>query len=315
MSKSTKKRPAWLAEGQAREKGGRADPDADTGEIPAVERAAGEKDTATQVLDPPARDTGGASPGGTAGADDAPAARPAPPSDKPSGLRTIREALGALPQRTRRWLLLAGMVVVVVLVLFSGYRLLIEGPSEGQGATTGTSGAASGAPADPALRASGVQDTGAVFGALKAEDGSASLEGAGLSWQGEVEEGETGRTITLKGPTAVQIREGFEMPASSITSGVYAVAQGGAQGGAGGEVLHVTFHTFEADDTEVTQASIFAVREDSLEFSGYYRDERQDGSEKVVRTYMPPGGGNYRVSFEAPPGTPIPLLVGFGGTS
>jgi hypothetical protein len=65
----------------------------------------------------------------------------------------------------------------------------------------------------------------------------------------------------------------------------------------------------------VTQGSIFAVEDDRLDFTGYYRDERERGGEKVVRTYMPPGGENYRVSFEAPEGTPVPLLVGFRGVS
>jgi len=156
---------------------------------------------------------------------------------------------------------------------------------------------------------SGIEDTGVVFGGLKTEDGVAILEGAGLRWEGEVEAGESGETITLEGATAAQIRRGFEMPHSSIQSGVFAVAQ------EGGEVLHVTFHTFDAAGTEVTQGSIFAVEDDRLDFTGYYRDERERGGEKVVRTYMPPGGENYRVSFEAPEGTPVPLLVGFRGVS
>ena len=99
------------------------------------------------------------------------------------------------------------------------------------------------------------------------------------------------------------------MPHSSIQSGVFAVAQ------ESGAVLHVTFHTLDAAGTEVTQGSIFAVEDDRLDFAGYYRDERERGGEKVVRTYMPPGGENYRVSFEAPEGTPVPLLVGFRGVS
>jgi len=156
---------------------------------------------------------------------------------------------------------------------------------------------------------SGIEDTGVVFGGLKTEDGVARLEGAGLKWEGEVEAGDAGETITLKGPTAAQVRRGFEMPRSSIQSGVFAVAQ------EDGVILHVAFHTFEAAGTEVTQGSIFAVEDDRLDFTGYYRDERQRGSEKVVRTYMPPSGENYRVSFEVPKGTPVPLLVGFRGVS
>jgi hypothetical protein len=171
-----------------------------------------------------------------------------------------------------------------------------------------------GVPQDESARysdatSSGVKGTGIVFGGLKTEDGAATLEGAGLKWEGEVETGESGETITLEGPTAAQIRRGFEMPHSSIQSGVFAVAH------EGGEVLHVTFHTFDAAGTEVTQGSIFAVGDDRLDFTGYCRDERERGSEKVVRTYMPSGGENYRASFEVPEGTPVPLLVGFRGVS
>jgi len=202
--------------------------------------------------------------------------------------------------------LAAGLAALALLIVLYGARMLpfFGGTEESdQGVPPGQAARYSDAPS------SEVEDTGVVFGGLKTEGGVASLEGAGLEWEGEVEAGEAGETITLKGPTAAQIRRGFEMPHSSIQSGVFAVAQ------EGGEVLHVTFHAFEAGETEVTQGSIFAVEDDRLDFTGYYRDERQRGSEKVVRTYMPPGGENYRVSFEAPEGTPVPLLVGFRGVS
>jgi hypothetical protein len=210
--------------------------------------------------------------------------------------------VGRLPKGTRRRLLAAVLTVLALLVVLYGLRTLppFGSSREEEGAS---------APSGRAAPSSAVEDTGVIFGALKTEGGRATLRGAGLKWEGEVETGEAGETITLEGPTAAQIRRGFEMSRSSIQSGVFAVA------GEGGEVLHVTFHTFEAGETEVTQGSIFSVEDDRLGFTGYYRDERESGSDRVVRTYMPPGGENYRVSFEAPGGTPVPLLVGFRGTT
>jgi hypothetical protein len=280
--KNTKKRPAWLSDAHPAE-------------------GAGGDDAAMRVLEPSASDEGaGAADSRAAASDDARSQREEP---RFSG---HLEGLGYLTGRTRRRLLAAGLAALALLIVFYGARMLpfFESTEESdQDASSGQ--AARYSDATP----SGVEGTGVVFGGLKTEDGVARLEGAGLKWEGKVEAGDTGETITLKGPTAAQIRRGFEMPRSSIQSGVFAVAQNG------GEVLHVTFHTFDAAGTEVTQGSIFAVEDDRLDFTGYYRDERQRGSEKVVRTYMPPGGENYRVSFEVPKGTPVPLLVGFRGVS
>jgi hypothetical protein len=284
---STRKRPAWLA-GARPEEGAGGEP-----------AGAGRDDAATQVLDRPAS-------GEAAGAAGSRAARSQPEEPRfPEHLEGPGSLRGRLPERTRRRLLAAGLAALALLIVLYGARMLpFFGGSEEPGHLTppGQSARYSDAPS------SGIEDTGVVFGGLKTENGSASLEGAGLRWEGEIEAGEAGETTTLEGPTAAQIRRGFELPRSSIQSGVFAVAQ------EGGEVLHVTFHTFDAAGTEVTQGSIFAVEDDRLDFTGYYRDERERGSE-VVRTYMPPGGENYRVSFQAPEGTPVPLLVGFRGVS
>lgn len=286
-SRSTKKRPAWLSDAR-------------------LEESAGRDDAATRVLDRPASSEAA---GAAASKATTPkAARSKREESQFSGdLEGLGSLTGRLPERTRRLLSAAVLAVLILLIVLYGARMLpfFGGTEEesSQGAPSGQSDRYSGA------TPSGIEDTGLVFGGLKTENGSASLEGAGLKWKGEVEAGEAGETITLEGPTAAQIRRGFEMPHSSIKSGVFAVAQ------EGGEVLHVTFHTFEAAGTEVTQGSIFAVGDDRLDFTGYYRDERKRSSKKVVRTYMPPGGENYRVSFEAPKGTPVPLLVGFRGVS
>ena len=281
-SKNAKKRPAWLSDAHP------------------AEGAEGD-DAATRVLEPPASAE-------AAGAADSSAAAPDAARSQREELRSSGhlEGLGSLTGRTRRRLLAAGLAALALLIVLYGARMLpFFGETQESGQDTSSSQAARYSDVAP----SGVEGTGVVFGGLKTEDGVARLEGAGLKWEGKVEAGDTGETITLKGPTAAQIRRGFEMPRSSIQSGVFAVAQDG------GEVLHVTFHTFDAAGTEVTQGSIFAVEDDRLDFTGYYRDERQRGSEKVVRTYMSPGGEDYRVSFEVPKGTPVPLLVGFRGVS
>ena len=283
--RSTKKRPAWLSDARPEEGGVR-------------------DDAATQVLDRPAAAEAAGAAGSRATASDAAQSQREEPrtSGPPEGLGSLT---GRLPEQTRWRLLAAGLAALALLIVLYGARVLpfFGGTEEfGQGVPPGEAARYSDAP-------SGIEDTGVVFGGLKTEGGVASLEGASLKWEGEVETGEAGETITLEGPTAVQIRRGFEMPRSSIQSGVFAVAQ------ESGAVLHVTFHTFDAAGTEVTQGSIFAVEDDRLDFAGYYRDERERGDERVVRTYMPPGGENYRVSFEAPEDTPVPLLVGFRGVS
>lgn len=213
----------------------------------------------------------------------------------------------ALPTpRSRLFALMGALLVVGMVIVLYGLGVgSSDAPPKSKAAapSANASLASPQAPAD-----SKVVDTGITFGGLNTtKDGKASLSGAGLNWEGSVSKGDAGETITLKGPTAVQVRRGFEMPRSSIQSGVFAVAQ------QGGDVLHVVFNTFEAGDTEITQGSIFAVKDDKLVFSGYYRDQRKTASDTVIRTYMPPGGQNYRRSFKAPEGAPIPLLVGFKG--
>lgn len=191
------------------------------------------------------------------------------------------------------------VLLALILVLFA-FGVLGSGGGEEPSNT---------APSASSETTAGVRLTDLAFGELMQEEGgeTVTLEGAGFSWQGEVQDGEAGQTVTLKGPTAVQIRQGFELPHSSVQSGVYAVAQDE------GPVMHVVFNTFLSGETEVTQGSIFSIEDDALEESGYYRDEREKGTETVVRTYFPSGGENYRVSFEAPQGTPVPLLVGYRG--
>lgn len=195
-------------------------------------------------------------------------------------------------------LLVVGIVWWVVPFFGASEGNVSQGSAETRGANEGIS--AEGMP---------IADTGIAFDALEVEEGRARLSTSdGLVWEGSSTAGEEGETITLSGPTAAQIKRGFELPGSSVESGTYAVAE------PDGRVLHVTFNTFEAGGSEVSQGSILAIERDRLVYSGFYRDEREPGSEEVVRTYMPPGEDNYRASFTAPEGTPILLLAGFKNT-
>ncbi|SMC07616.1 hypothetical protein SAMN00767673_2501 [Rubrobacter radiotolerans DSM 5868] len=155
-----------------------------------------------------------------------------------------------------------------------------------------------------------VRDSGVTFDALEVKDGEATLKGAGLEWSGIVSEKEGGgETVTLEGPTAAQLERGFDLGQSSIETGVYAIAQ------RSGEVLHVSTHSLEtaegAEDT--TLGTVYALDNGELSGYAYYLDERDGSSERTVRTYVIPGKESYRVSFEAEPGTFVPLLVGWRG--
>ncbi len=169
------------------------------------------------------------------------------------------------------------------------------------------------APDDP-FAGGEVRDTGVVFGAMQVEDGEADLSGAGLEWSGTVteKEGAEGETITLEGPTAAQLERGFDLGSSSVETGVYAVAQ------QSGEVLHVTTHTYlpeeeGAEAGELTLGTVHALADGRHTGYAYYLDERREDSSQVTRTYVRPGQESYRVSYEAQPGTFVPLLVGWQG--
>ena len=166
--KSTKKRPAWLSD--ARSEGG-----------------AVRDDAATQVLDRPAAGEAVGAAGSRAAASDA--ARPHREEPRSSGhLDAPGSLTGRLLERTRWRLLAAGLAALALLIVLYGARVLpfFGGTEEfGQGVPPGEAARYSDAP-------SGIEDTGVVFGGLKTEGGVASLEGASLKWEGEVESGEAG---------------------------------------------------------------------------------------------------------------------------
>lgn len=234
-----------------------------------------------------------------------------------SGSRTsakaggVSETLSDATEWVRDNKLWAILIAVGLIIAIFAVRGLFSGPAE-----EGASGQSEAGQSQQAGTASGagsgdgpVEDTGLSLSSLQqADDGTVTLESGELSWKGEITSGEEGETLTLEGPTVAEFERGFVLPRASISSGVFAVAQDD------GPTIHVDAHTYVSGETEITQGSIFAVEDDSLTASGYYRDERQGGSEEVIRTYMNPGGENYRVSFESPPDTPVPMLIGWRGS-
>ena len=302
MSESTKKRPSWLSgEGASVEEPTSRAPDrkgplveSDTDELRTARaasadgpRAAGATDDAVIRVSAPGAGAGRAG------------AAPRNPVGR------IRAHPGPAARAIAALLMLA--LVFYLLFLRGGdeERPAAEGPS-----SSGEAGQAAGDP----FAGGPVRDTGVLFGALQESDGEARLDGAGLSWSGTVtkKEGEAGETVTLEGPTAAQLERGFDLGSSSVETGVYAVAQ------EGGEVLHVTTHTFLSEEggaeaQELTLGTVYSLEEGELSGYAYYLDERQDGSNTVTRTYVRPGAGSYSVSYEAEPGTFVPLLIGWRG--
>lgn len=321
--RTKKKRPSWLsgeevhtagaARRPASDRGGPLAED-DTGEMPNVEKArvderhgewpaAAQTETIPRVSVPKA---------GERSEGEQWAARP-------SSAEFV-ERLRANPVPT----VMIALVSVVLVVLF-WFLILGEGggeqsaagkvsPDRMVGAQRSTENPFGGGP---------VRDSGVVFGALQEDGDEATLDGAGLNWSGTVteKEGGAGQTVTLEGPTAAQLERGFDLGPSSVETGVYAVAQDG------GQVLHVTTHTFVPKEEgreaeEMTLGTVYALEEGELGGYAYYIDQREPGTNKVTRTYVRPGESSYRVSYEALPaakggtgskGTFVPLLVGWRG--
>ncbi len=301
MPESTKKRPSWLsgeppAAEEASRSPGRKGPlaEADTGELR----------TAREVPAEGPR---------TAGAADEAVTRVSMPGE---GAGRTSAAPKDLVGRVRASLGPAALVLVALLMLAPVfYFLFLRGGGEERTAAEGlpSPGEAGKAVGDP-FAGGRARDTGVLFGALQESGGEAPLDGAGLNWQGTVtkKEGEAGETVTLEGPTAAQLERGFDLGPSSVETGVYAVAQDT------GQVLHVTTHTFlpkeeGAQAEELTLGTVYALEEGRLDGYAYYLDQRQDGSDRVTRTYVRPGESSYRVSYSARPGTFVPLLVGWRG--
>ena len=335
--KRVKKKPSWLTG----EEGGPQGPrqtrmpgssgngplaDDDTSEIPVADheseerlvtgsRTSGEGGTATAAVPRSTTTRTSAVPNGPEGVQ---------AGDKPpSGGNSPAELLGRLRANPGP-ALLALLVLVVLLVAF--WFLFLRGGGEAAQSPTDEESGDGQAPlaAQPSPEAGGVDETGIVFSGLQEGGDTATLQGAGLDWEGTIteKEGDAGETITLEGPTAAQVERGFEVDNTDVDSGVYAVGQDD------GSVLHVATHTFqlvseqqdkEADEQivrEITYGTIFDLEEGDLQQSGFYVDRHpEQGSAKTLRTYYKAPDfdpeDSYEVSFNARKGTPVPLLVGY----
>ena len=316
----TKKRPSWLSGEEAHDAGPARRPassrggplaEDDTGEMPKVKKARaderhGERPAAapTETIPRVSVPEAGERPG-----EEQRATRPFPAE--------LVEHLRANPAP-------AVMVALVSLVLVALFWFLFLGDGGGEQSAAGkvSPDRMVGAQRSTENPFGGglVRDSGVVFGALQEDGGEATLDGAGLNWSGTVteKEGGAGQTVTLEGPTAAQLERGFDLGPSSVETGVYAVAQDG------GQVLHVTTHTFVPKEEgreaeEMILGTVYALEEGELGGYAYYIDQREPGTNKVTRTYVRPGESSYRVSYEAPPaaeggtGTFVPLLVGWRG--
>ena len=239
-------------------------------------------------------------------------------SKQPSGGNSPAEILQRL--RTNPAPAMLALLVLAVLAIFLWFMFL-RGGGETNAPEAGGADGRQEEPlaAKPSPSAGGVDETGVVFSSLDESGDKASLQGAGLEWDGSVvkKEDGAGETITLEGPTAAQIERGFKVKDSEVESGVYALAQDD------GSVLHVATHTYklapeqDSEDIqdEITLGTIFDIEKGSLRQSGFYIDRYDSGSQKVLRKYFRGPGfsekNSYEVSFNAPKGTPVPLLVGY----
>lgn len=329
-----KKKPAWLTgeEGGAPEqeripsrsrKGPLADDD--TSEIPATDNPAAEEEASERLVSSPGS--------GDAATATIPRLTPTQAAGAPGGVAggSPPQADGNSPaelvQRLRSNPGPALMALLVLVVLFAvfWFVFLRGGGETAQNPTNdGSGGEEAPLAAQPSPEAGGVDETGIVFSGLDESGDTATLQGAGLDWEGSIteKEGDAGETITLKGPTAAQVERGFEVDNTDVDSGVYAVGQDD------GSVLHVATHTYqlvaqqqdnEADEQierEITYGTIFDLEGGNLRQSGFYVDRHpEQGSAKTLRTYYKAPDfdpeDSYEVTFNARKGTPVPLLVGY----
>lgn len=331
-----KKKPKWLTgeEGDASEqvepqrgpsvsrKGPLADDD--TSEIPATDNPAAEEEASERLVSSPRPDAATAT---------IPRFTPTQASGAPGGVpgggqaRSGGNSPAELVQRLRSNpgpALMALLVLVVLLIVFWFVFLRGGGEAAQNPTNDGSGGGEAPLAAQPSPEAGGADNTGIVFSGLDESGDTATLQGAGLDWEGTIteKEGDAGETITLEGPTAAQVERGFEVDNTDIDSGVYAVGQDD------GSVLHVATHTYQLVDQqqdveaeeqivrEITYGTIFDLEGGDLRQSGFYVDRHpEQGSAKTLRTYYTAPDfdpkDSYEVSFNARKGTPVPLLVGY----
>ncbi|MGF1472815.1 MAG: hypothetical protein ACFB50_13885 [Rubrobacteraceae bacterium] len=343
-----KKKPKWLTgeDGGAPERGrspsgSRRGPlaDDDTSEIPATDNpaagnaaagnAAAEEEASERLVDSPRSDAAATAtiprftPTQAAGASGGIPGGVGAGGPAQSGGSSPAELVQRL--RSNPGPALMALLVLIVLFVVVWFVFLRGGGEAAQSpANEGSGGGEAPLAAQPSPEAGGVDETGIVFSGLDERGDTATLQGAGLEWEGSIteKEGDAGETITLKGPTAAQVERGFEVDNTDVDSGVYAVGQDD------GSVLHVATHTYqlvteqqdaEADEQivrEITYGTIFDLEGGDLRQSGFYVDRHpEQGSAKTLRTYYKAPDfdpkDSYEVAFNARKGTPVPLLVGY----
>ena len=212
----------------------------------------------------------------------------------------------------RRWWVLCGVVAIVVVFLIArgiggGGEPAPEAPQDDPGGQ-----ARRAAPARPEAPSGEIEETGVVIGepVVKEEEGTYYLRAGEIAWKGRLENTETGEELTLEGPTAAQCKRGVTLPQGSVTTCVFGRAEPDKP------ILHATLHRVTVGTEENTTGTYKAIDEAGVLVEGTYSDTRDGGT--VVRTYTERAPGeaaqesrSYRVSFEAPPGVPIPVLVGW----
>ncbi len=324
MASGKKKKPAWLTGEPSEETvvsqqtprtGGRKGPLAedDTGNLltaDSVRTAVAEEEARAQTRTIPRVEM----PEAGAGA----------PAERPSGGNSARQIIERLRENPMP---LVG--ALLALAVFIGVLVIIFGGGGGEGSQTAERGPSEGAQnaqrlaADP-FAGGPVSDSGVAFEPLQESGDTAALSGAGLDWTGSVseKEGGQGQTLTLDGPTAAQLERGFDVGNFDVEPGVYAVAERDS-----GEVFHVTTQILVPQDQdrageELTLGTVLAFEDDEFSGFAYFLDRRDEGSNRVTRTYFGPSIKPYRASYQAPAlkakegdrnGAFVPLLVGWQG--
>jgi len=211
----------------------------------------------------------------------------------------------------KTYVLAFAAALALLLGLFVFGRGGEEGATPGDpGARPRAAGEAGGVAAAQENAAGPAQDTGVVIGepVVKEEQGTYYLRAGEIAWKGRLENTDSGEQLTLEGPTAAQFKRAVVLPHGSVMTGVFGRAEPGKP------IVHATFHRTTIGEEETTSGTYYAIREDRILVEGSYEDVR-DG-ETVTRTYTEHAPGStdyssYKVSFEVPPGVPVPVLVGW----
>lgn len=227
--------------------------------------------------------------------------------------RPVPEALFELFKAN--WMIVAAIAVVLFVVILA-VKMIGGGASSDQ-STAGEAANETPPPAngEQALEsapesAASTTDTGVAFEAPTEQGGDYYIKAGELAWKGKKEATDQGEKITVEGATAAQFTRAVALPGGSITTGVIGRAE------PEGQTLHATYQRVDLGENQKTSGTYYTVAEGLITSRGDYEDERS--GETVTRTYdetryaqgSRPENVTYQVTFDAPPETPIPVLVG-----